>query len=175
MNLVEDNIGLAHYVAHEYENCGIEYEDLASVAVVGLVKAAKEFDASLGYKFSTFATKYARGEILNYIRSFRKSVSAVSFEQPIVEDATGITVEDVIEDDNDWTEKFIEHEDLQRAMNELSAREKVLIEMKYFSGMKQKEIARKMGLSKSRCALLTKKAIEKMRTAMTKERVTTKQ
>lgn len=175
MNLVEDNIGLAHYVAHEYENRGIEYEDLASIAIIGLVKAAKVFDASLGYKFTTLAAKFARMEIHNYFRTNHKSVSAVSLSQPLVEDSTTFTVEDIIEDDNDWAEKFIEHEDLQRAMNELSARERAVIEMKYFDEMKQEEIARKMGLSRSMCAVISKGAIEKMRTAMTKECVTTKQ
>lgn len=175
MSLVEDNIGLAHYVAHEYENNGVEYEDLASIAVVGLVKAARMFDASLGYKFSTLATKCVRGEILNYFRANRKSVSAVSFEQPMVEGSTGFTVEDVIEDDNDWVEKFIEHEDLQRALNKLSARERAVIEMRYFANMNWGNISEKMSLSKSMCQAISKESLKKLREAMTKERVTTKQ
>lgn len=166
MSLVEDNINIAHYVAHEYENKGIDYEDLVSIAVVGIVKAEKMFDASLGYKFSTFATKCARMEILHQFRQERRNVDTVSFEQPLSGDLDNITVESIIEDDNDWVEKFIEREDLAKAMNELTDREKRVLKMYYVTKMKRIDIMKKMGRSGQTCDTIKKRALEKLRNAM---------
>jgi RNA polymerase sigma-B factor len=48
--------------------CNLEFEDLAQLARIGLLKAIDRFDPAQGFKFSSFAVPYIRGEILHYLR-----------------------------------------------------------------------------------------------------------
>ena len=66
--LIEENINLVHMCANRFKNKGIEYDDLFSSGCVGLCNAAKRYDCSLGYAFSTFAVPAILGEIKRCFR-----------------------------------------------------------------------------------------------------------
>ncbi len=66
--LIANNTGLVHACARRFAGKGVEYEELYSEGCVGLVKAAKNFDESLGYKFSTYAVPVILGEIKRIFR-----------------------------------------------------------------------------------------------------------
>ncbi len=66
--LIEENTGLVHACARKFLGKGAEYDDLFSCGCVGLVKAADNFDESLGYRFSTYAVPVILGEIKRYFR-----------------------------------------------------------------------------------------------------------
>lgn len=66
--LVENNLRLVHSCCQRFKNNGIEYEDLYQVGCVGLIKAADNFDDSLGYSFSTYAVPVILGEIKRLFR-----------------------------------------------------------------------------------------------------------
>lgn len=66
--LVEDNLKLVHSCCQRFKNNGIEYEDLYQVGCVGLIKAADNFDESLGYSFSTYAVPVILGELKRLFR-----------------------------------------------------------------------------------------------------------
>lgn len=83
--LVIENTGLVHACAKKFAGRGIEYEDLYSCGCIGLVKAAKRFDKSLGYKFSTYAVPVILGEIKLMFRDFgavkvSRSIKELSFK-----------------------------------------------------------------------------------------------
>jgi RNA polymerase sporulation-specific sigma factor len=61
--LVEANLGLVHACAKRFTGKGIEYDDLYSAGVVGLIKAIDRFDPSTGNKLSTYAVPVILGEI----------------------------------------------------------------------------------------------------------------
>lgn len=67
-NLIEENTGLVHACARKFLGRGAEYDDLFSCGCVGLVKAARGFDESLGFRFSTYAVPVILGEIKRYFR-----------------------------------------------------------------------------------------------------------
>jgi len=48
--------------------CGEPLEDLEQLAVIGLTKALKGYDPTLGFKFSSFAVSCIRGEIMHFLR-----------------------------------------------------------------------------------------------------------
>ena len=166
MNLVEDNINLAHFVAHEYKHIGIEYEDLVSIATIGLVKAANTYDESMGYKFSTYAIKCARTEMLKQLRKIKKRAVTISFEQTTRANKEDCKIGDTIEDENDWVGKFVEHEDLTYAMSKLTDKEKTVIELRYYKNLTRNEVAEKMGMSNTLCSSITKRALSKLRKSM---------
>lgn len=66
--LVNENIGLVHACCQKMRERGIEYDDLFSAGCMGLVKAAKRFDESKGFKFSTYAVPVIFGEIKQLFR-----------------------------------------------------------------------------------------------------------
>lgn len=70
--LVERNMRLAVNIANSFSNTEIEDDDLLSIALYGLVKAAKKFNPLLGYEFSTFSIPVMRNEILMELRKIKK-------------------------------------------------------------------------------------------------------
>lgn len=69
---VEQNMPLARKVAHRFlsESGNREsYDDLQQIAFLGLIKAADRFNSKSGYAFSSFATKWIRGESLHSFRA----------------------------------------------------------------------------------------------------------
>ena len=56
------------FIANKYST-NYNIEDLISAGRLGLIKASKNYDESIGVKFSTFCEKYILGEILEYIRN----------------------------------------------------------------------------------------------------------
>ncbi len=66
--LVNNNLKLVHLCCHKMKNKGIEYDDLFSQGCIGLVKAAKRFDESKGFQFSTYAVPIILGEIKQLFR-----------------------------------------------------------------------------------------------------------
>ena len=66
--LITDNLGLVHACANRFRGRGVEYEDLFQAGCVGLIKAAGGFDATLGFRFSTYAVPAILGEIRRIFR-----------------------------------------------------------------------------------------------------------
>lgn len=66
--LIDDNLLLVHSCARKLMRPGYEYEDLVQVGSIGLLKALRRFDTSLGLKLSTYAVPLIMGEIKRYIR-----------------------------------------------------------------------------------------------------------
>lgn len=60
-----DHIGLAHAVCRRHVPDGVPLQDsdVYSEALIGLMKAARNFDPSRGYQFSTYASRVMRGEM----------------------------------------------------------------------------------------------------------------
>lgn len=67
--MAQENMNLARREAWRFQRrTDMPYDDLESVAFIGLMKACHKFDVSLGWKFSTFAVPKIRGELLHYVR-----------------------------------------------------------------------------------------------------------
>ena len=100
--LVLENQGLVHSVARRFVSRSnfSEYEDIASVGMLGLVKAAITFDPSKNVMFSTYSVNCITHEIIMYCKKSNKYANVISINQPIGEDKgdKDITVLDTIAD-----------------------------------------------------------------------------
>ena len=137
---------------------------------MGLIKAASTFDYTKGTKFATYASRCIENEILMYFRSRRKSLQDVSISDPIDIDKDGnsLTLMDVMsEDDNliDQLDCKMKMEQLYRLLEEkLSPRQREVLTCRYgLYGMRsqtQREVAARLGISRSYVSRIEKKAIE---------------
>ena len=66
--IVNENLKLVHSCAAKFRGRGIEYDDLFQAGCIGLLKAIKNFDQSLGFKLSTYAVPVILGEIKQIFR-----------------------------------------------------------------------------------------------------------
>lgn len=64
------NMQVAFEIAQRYHSRGIDSDDLDQVACLGLTKAVRSFDPSVGVDFLSFAVPTIRGEIRRYFRDF---------------------------------------------------------------------------------------------------------
>ena len=66
--LIEQNLPLVTAIAKRYLNRGVEFEDLRQLGAIGLLKALRRFDVTLGLCFSTYAVPLIAGEIKRFLR-----------------------------------------------------------------------------------------------------------
>jgi len=66
--VLKKNLGLVHSIASRFQGRGVEYEDLVQIGSIGLLRAIRTFDPSLGNAFSTYAVPLIFGEIKKYLR-----------------------------------------------------------------------------------------------------------
>jgi RNA polymerase primary sigma factor len=62
--LIESNLSFVVKVASEYRNLGLPFEDLLNEGNIGLIEAARRYDAGKGTKFITYAIWWIRKSIL---------------------------------------------------------------------------------------------------------------
>lgn len=66
--LVTGNMGLVKSIAVRFKDRGVEFEDLCQIGTIGMIKAIRNFDQTLGTMFSTYAVPLIMGEIRKYLR-----------------------------------------------------------------------------------------------------------
>ncbi len=176
--LIERNLRLVVYIARKFENSGVGIEDLVSIGTIGLIKAVNTFNPAKKIKLATYASRCIENEILMYLRRNNKIRAEVSFDEPLNTDWDGneLLLSDVLGTENDSTYKYVEEEIdktlLDTAMSNLSAREKVIVELRF--GLKdgtektQKEVADLLGISQSYISRLEKRIIKKLKKEMRK-------
>lgn len=69
-DLILENEGLIYKIINKYRNY-FETEDLYQVAVIGLIKAYKNYKNEYNTKFTSYAYPYILGEVIKYINEFR--------------------------------------------------------------------------------------------------------
>lgn len=65
--LVSSNLALVIAIARQYAGLGVPLLDLVQEGCIGLLTAARKFDYTLGYRFSTYATDWIRQSIRRYL------------------------------------------------------------------------------------------------------------
>ena len=104
--LVESNMLYAMRIAKQYLPSGAALEDLFQAGCEGLVRAVHKFDATLGFRFISFATWYVENEVRKAAYHYIKHNHTSLDESVDVEDEDGATMADFvsgpIDESADW-------------------------------------------------------------------------
>ena len=174
--LIERNMRLVAHVAKKYQSQEDEMEDLISIGTIGLIKAVETYKEDYGSRLATYAARCIDNELLMHFRAKKKTSKEVSLYEPIGTDKEGNQIQllDVVVSEDEDVVELLEQDRKVRRLNEiipqtLSGRELFIIINRYGlygkKTMTQREIARKLGISRSYISRIEKRAIEKLRQA----------
>ena len=85
------------------------------------------------------------------------------FEPVYTEGGDTLYVMDQISDKKNKEERWIENLALREAMQRLNSREKHIIELRFYEGKTQMEVAQEIGISQAQVSRLEKNALKSMR------------
>lgn len=174
--LIERNMRLVAHVAKKYQSQEDEMEDLISIGTIGLIKAVETYKEDYGSRLATYAARCIDNELLMHFRAKKKTSKEVSLYEPIGTDKEGNQIQllDVVVSEDEDVVELLEQDRKVRRLNEiipqtLFGRELFIIINRYGlygkKTMTQREIARKLGISRSYVSRIEKRAIEKLRQA----------
>jgi RNA polymerase sporulation-specific sigma factor len=170
--LINHNLRLVAHIVRKYYTASKNTEDLISVGTIGLIKAIDSFNDENGARFATYGAKCIQNEILMLFRSQKKLGCEVSLNDTIDIDKDGnsLTYIDIISTDDTIAEDIDKKIKINKALTyikeHLSDREKQIIIMRYGLGgtqaYAQREVAEKLGISRSYVSRIEKYALEKI-------------
>lgn len=171
--LIERNLRLVAHIVKKYTNYQKDSEDLISIGTIGLIKAITTFKNDKGIKLATYAARCIENEILMYIRANKKYNKDVYLQDTVGIDKDGneVTLEDKIADDGMSIDEQVSLNIQSKILYEkikkiLKGREKTIIELRYglINGeeLTQRDIAKRLGISRSYVSRIEKRAIEKL-------------
>ncbi|MGX8698741.1 MAG: sigma-70 family RNA polymerase sigma factor [bacterium] len=174
--LISHNLRLVAHIVKKYYARAAEEDDLISIGTIGLIKGVESFDAAKGIRLATYASRCIENEILMHFRSARKTQNEVSLSDSAEGEGDGLTLEDTLAAPGDLMDE-VGDEALYRRLRELveetlSGREREIVTLRYGLGcppLPQREVAERLGISRSYVSRLEKRALALLRRRIEKE------
>ena len=178
--LIEYNLRLVAHIVKKYQSSEDDMEELISIGTIGLIKAVDTFNHEKASKLATYAARCVENEILMYMRVKKKLQRESSYYEPIGTDKEGNEIQllDIMESKEPTALEQIGLKDDTKKVYDLlgeilSERERQVVIMRYglYHGKEytQREIAKKLGISRSYISRIEKNAVEKLRREMDRE------
>lgn len=176
--LIKHNLRLVAFIVRKhYPDCK-DQDDLISIGIIGLIRAAQTFDYERSINFSTYAGKCINNQIRMHFRKTKHQQTEVYMNEPMDCDKDGntVTMADIFFDPVNVEEQAALNINMQRLYRyieeELDEREKEILTKRYGltgTGYKveriltQREVAEELNISRSYVSRIEKKALEKLR------------
>lgn len=174
----EQNYSLVFYVVKMFQNSGVSYDELVSIAMVGYAKALNAFDNERNVKFSTYAINCIKNEILFFLRKERTHVkNNVSMNLILSTDKNGnaLSLEETVSKNDTDDSKSLEQDVLlssdiamlYKSLGDLTDKERFIITYRY--GLDrgiiktQREIADSIGMSQANVSKIEKNILDKIK------------
>ena len=172
LELIEKNMRLVAHVVKKFHPPHDLLDDYISIGTIGLMKAVASYTPSKKTKLSTYAARCIENEILMHLRSQKKVNKDVSIFEPIGTDKEGqsLQIRDLLQlDEKPHDEQLVQNESAQylyQFLETLDERELEIITLRYglmhTDPLTQKEIAKKLGISRSYVSRIEKRALIKL-------------
>ena len=170
--LIEHNLRLVAHIVKKYENKKDNVDDLISIGTIGLIKGVDSYSKGHNTRLTTYAARCIENEILMYYRNNKKHSKNISINEPLGFDKEGneITILDILKTPKpDFIGDIHKQNNinlLKKYFNVLNTREKQIIIERYGLNNKdevtQKEISKKLGISRSYVSRIEKRALTKI-------------
>lgn len=170
--LIEHNLRLVAHIVKKFDTKGYDTDDLISIGTIGLIKGIDSYNKSKAVRVTTYVAKCIENEILMFFRSQKNRGITVSLNDSIGYDKDGneVNLIDMLKDDTiDVLEEIHIKENislLKEYFKVLSPREQEILIKRY--GLlneeehTQKEIAKKLHISRSYVSRIEKRALTKV-------------
>ena len=174
--LIERNLRLVAHIIKKYYATSKDQDDLISIGTIGLIKGVSTFNHKKGARLATYAARCIENEILMYFRNQKKRQNDVNISDPIEMDGEGnaLTFMDVVYEEESFAEELdlkINCKKLYQFIEKIPEREKKILIMRYglynTTLMTQKQVAAKLGISRSYVSRIETKALERLRSLYT--------
>ncbi len=163
----------------------IEFDELVNTGVIGLMKAIEKYDDKKS-NFSTYAYIRVRGEIIDYLRSLdfmsrgaREKIKngeiddlkteimyMVSMEELLFQGTDSLTIADTLKSSDRLPEENVILKEMRfrlaRALDNLSEREKMILQLLFVEELDLKSISQILDISVSRISQIKKRALGKL-------------
>ncbi len=173
--LIERNLRLVAHISKKYSNF-YDSEDLISIGTIGLIKGISTFNPEKATKLATYIARCIENEILMFLRSSKKHQGTLYLQEPMGYDFDGneVCIEDKLFDEKENIEEKVETKIqieflLKKLDYVLEEKELYIIKKRYGIDTieeTQREIAKTMGISRSYVSRIEKKALKKLKKAM---------
>ncbi len=170
--LILHNLRLVAHIVKKFETTKEDVDDLIGIGTIGLIKGIDTYKPNKKVKLATYAAKCAENEILMYFRADKKNSKNISLYEEISYDKEGnkVTILDILKTKNeDFIEEIHKNDNielLKKYLNILTNRERDIINARYgLEGCEeetQKEIAKRLHISRSYVSRLEKRATTKI-------------
>lgn len=180
--LINHNLRLVAHIVKKYSGSN-EADDLISVGSIGLIKAINSFEYGKGTQLSTYAARCIENEILMLLRLNKKHSKIISIQDSLGQDKDGneIDLMDIISDINeDSIVDTVSNNILSDKINaivkaSLPKREAEIVRYRYglenYPILTQREIAKKLGISRSYISRLETKALDTIKQKMKEKKI----
>ncbi|MDO4732123.1 MAG: RNA polymerase sporulation sigma factor SigK [Bacillota bacterium] len=179
--LIERNLRLVAHICKKFESSGVDREDLISIGTIGLIKGISSFSPDKGARLATYASRCIENEILMYLRSIRNQKTEISLSDPVGYDKEGneLTLIDLLGSEESSAQERVELDEERRSLREhlyvLDEKERLVLSLRYGlpngNRVTQREIAQKLGISRSYISRIEKRAIDKLKKAVFRESI----
>ena len=152
-------------VYKRFRYCKVDYEELISVGILGLIHSIDNYDPDLNIHFSSYSIQCIKGEILRYLKNEGKSINDIRIYS--YDDSFDIDYDFFdIPSNYSLEEDYETNKEIYRVMECLDEREKTVLTMYYglndTKAYSQKEISEYFGLSITRVNQIIKSSLGKL-------------
>jgi RNA polymerase sigma factor (sigma-70 family) len=159
--LVTKNIRLAYSFARKRSSCGLDPDEIDSIAMEGLIKASRTYDPSVA-AFSTWAYRIM-GQMLS-----KELTSRHTDKRKTLDRAHGFLMDDkgrevLPEITSENKDAFEVQEAIQKIWAKLDARERTVLRARFWDGKTFDELSAELGVSRARVQQIQIEALNKAR------------
>jgi RNA polymerase sigma factor (sigma-70 family) len=148
--MVEDNLGLVYSFEDRHRVRGMERAEARNEYVLALMQSATSFDSARGWKFSTWAWHNLRMRRNALVQRMQRRRPLAPITPEVAINLRAASTPDALPD-------------VAGIAGELSEREAAVVHMRYYQGMRLREVAETLKVSKQRVQQIEQKALHRMR------------
>lgn len=170
--LIEHNLRLVAHIVKKYDNKNEDTDDLISIGTIGLIKGVDSYSKKNNTRLTTYAARCIENEVLMHFRNNKKRSKDISINESVGFDKEGneITILDILKTPAPDFALDLHKEDnladMKGYLSVLTDREREILVYRYGlddnDEITQKEIAKKLGISRSYVSRIEKRALTKI-------------